>query len=309
MFRALARRWYVAVAAAVVVAGAGLPAIWLLIKPKYTATSAIEIAPVIPAIVFQDESGAMPFYSNYVSTQAQLIKSTRILYPVLEDPVVRKLPFIQQSRDALGDLQSGAGNDGRPQVAAAAGVGYGGGPEDGCGPGQRRCAGIHDGGGRERGDHRGRQSADARAGAGHGVGEASRAVRAGAAAGAGVRDDGPRCAGADNAYAAGDACRRSWGSIEGERLALRTQAQRIDEQEKAPPSPSELVVAQADYVSRDPIIMSLSAAIAALEQRLVEMNLSRNPDGTWLAAQQRILDAMKKRQEEVRIEAEGRFEG
>ena len=103
---ALVRRWYVAVIAAAVVIGIGMPVIWLTIKPLYTATSAIQISPVIPRLVFQDESGTMPFYSNYVNTQAALIKSNRILYPLIEDPLVRTLPYMKSVPDPLADLQA-----------------------------------------------------------------------------------------------------------------------------------------------------------------------------------------------------------
>ena len=95
----LLRRWWVAVLAALVVCAAGLPPIWFLIKPEYTAMSAINIAPVIPRIVYADEAGPVPFYSNYANTQAALIRSPQALYAALEDPRVRELPYVK----ALGE--------------------------------------------------------------------------------------------------------------------------------------------------------------------------------------------------------------
>ncbi|MFH0964485.1 MAG: polysaccharide biosynthesis tyrosine autokinase [Planctomycetota bacterium] len=101
----LARKWKLAALVALLVCAVGLPMIWFLVKPLYTATSAIEIAPVIPRIVFEDEAGPVPFYSNFMNTQAALIMSTRVLYPLLEEPVVRNLEYLKKAENPLDELR------------------------------------------------------------------------------------------------------------------------------------------------------------------------------------------------------------
>jgi len=98
----LLRGWKKALAIFAVVCAVGGPAIWFGIKPKYLAVSAIQVDPVSRAIVFEDASGTMPFYSNYVKTQAELIMSWRVLNPVVEDAEVQKLKLMKKQRDRLG---------------------------------------------------------------------------------------------------------------------------------------------------------------------------------------------------------------
>ncbi|MDH7600490.1 MAG: hypothetical protein QHH07_12805, partial [Sedimentisphaerales bacterium] len=38
VFRGILRKWYVALVVFIVLAGAGIPAIWILVEPKYTVT-------------------------------------------------------------------------------------------------------------------------------------------------------------------------------------------------------------------------------------------------------------------------------
>jgi len=98
------RRWRVVLLSVILLCGAGVPLIWLLMEPQYTAISAIEVAPVIRPIVFEEATDALPFYSKYVNTQAALIKSSRIIYPVLEDPQVSRLPYVKQMEDPVKEL-------------------------------------------------------------------------------------------------------------------------------------------------------------------------------------------------------------
>ncbi len=105
VFTVLMRKWRLWLLAALTVCAIGMPLIWLLIVPQYTATSAIEVAPVIPWIAFEDDSRPLPLYANYVNTQAALILSNRVLYGVLEDPEVRRLDYLDGIDDPLVHLQ------------------------------------------------------------------------------------------------------------------------------------------------------------------------------------------------------------
>jgi len=99
------RRWRLAAAAAFLLCAIGLPAIWFGIEPHYTATSAIEIVPIIPRIVFQTDADKVPLYGSYVGTQAALITSNRIIYPLLEDPAVRDLAYVKAAAHPAAALR------------------------------------------------------------------------------------------------------------------------------------------------------------------------------------------------------------
>ncbi|MCD6405644.1 MAG: polysaccharide biosynthesis tyrosine autokinase [Planctomycetes bacterium] len=105
VFTVVLRRWRLVLLSALVVCVVGMPLLWLLVKPRYTAISAIEVSPVVPWIAFQEDSQPIPFYTNYIRTQAALIKSTSALYQVLEDPAVRKLDYLKEVRDPVMYLQ------------------------------------------------------------------------------------------------------------------------------------------------------------------------------------------------------------
>ncbi len=98
------RRWRLVVLMAILACALAMPPIWLLIEPKYTAVSAIEIAPVVPWIVFEDHS-PMPHYTTYVNTQAALITSTRVLHNILDDPAVRQRGFFRDHVNPMAYLQ------------------------------------------------------------------------------------------------------------------------------------------------------------------------------------------------------------
>jgi capsular exopolysaccharide synthesis family protein len=105
LFKVLARKWRTCLVTALVVAALGITPIWLFLSPEFTATSAIEVAPVISWIAFEDDSRPLPLYTNYVNTQAALIRSNRVLYGVLEDPAVRALDYFDDVDDPLVHLQ------------------------------------------------------------------------------------------------------------------------------------------------------------------------------------------------------------
>ncbi len=91
------RRWRIVLLIFFLICATGIPAVWLLIKPTYTATAAIHVAPIIPSILFsdRDSEGVIPMYKNFVNTQADLIKSNQVLQRVADDLADKRLMFLK----------------------------------------------------------------------------------------------------------------------------------------------------------------------------------------------------------------------
>lgn len=85
------RRWWVIALVAVVVYAIGLPPIFFLMEKKYRTVGLIEIAPIIPAIIYRDSESDQPLpnYDGFKNTQAAIIASDRVLRRVADE--VRKL--------------------------------------------------------------------------------------------------------------------------------------------------------------------------------------------------------------------------
>ena len=113
------RRWQIVLLIFFLICATGIPAIWLLIKPTYTATAAIRIAPIIPSILFgdRDSDGVIPMYGNYVGTQAELIKSNQVLQRVADDLADKRLAFFEGAGNPVTAL-SGSLISGNITVAA-----------------------------------------------------------------------------------------------------------------------------------------------------------------------------------------------
>ncbi|UCF14269.1 MAG: hypothetical protein JSW59_12715, partial [Phycisphaerales bacterium] len=56
------RRWYIVLLVFVLVCGAGLPAVWICIKPAYNVTGAIRVKPDLPNFVTGDIEEAITNY-------------------------------------------------------------------------------------------------------------------------------------------------------------------------------------------------------------------------------------------------------
>ncbi|OQA00130.1 MAG: Tyrosine-protein kinase YwqD [Planctomycetes bacterium ADurb.Bin412] len=97
LFRALRRRWYIVFLVFVLLAGAGLPAVWFLVKPKYQAAAAIRVAPIIPSILFSDKDseGVIPMYESFMNTQADIIVSDQVIQRVADELADKKLALFE----------------------------------------------------------------------------------------------------------------------------------------------------------------------------------------------------------------------
>ena len=100
IFAGMLRRWYIAVLVLVVVSAAGLPSIWLLVKPKCVVAGAIRVAPNLPNILTGDADRGSN-YGYLMNTQAIMFTSSRVLQRVADDLVGRDLSFFKNDSTSL----------------------------------------------------------------------------------------------------------------------------------------------------------------------------------------------------------------
>jgi succinoglycan biosynthesis transport protein ExoP len=99
---AILRRWPIVLVTFGAICAIGIPAIWYLIEPKYVATAAIRVAPIIPNVLFSDKESerVMPMYENFKNDQAKLIiNDQRVLQRVADELVDKKLIFLGKRTD------------------------------------------------------------------------------------------------------------------------------------------------------------------------------------------------------------------
>jgi capsular exopolysaccharide synthesis family protein len=78
MIMGILRRWYIVLLIFIVMCGIGIPAIWLSIKPLYSVTGAIMVAPLLEdPITGEADTGAIS-YQSFMQTQAEIIKSRMV---------------------------------------------------------------------------------------------------------------------------------------------------------------------------------------------------------------------------------------
>jgi len=101
---AILRRWPVLVATFVVVCAVGVPAIWFLVERKYDTEGAIRISPIVSPILFKTEN-KLPNYSNFMNTQAELIRSNNILNDVADTLKDSELMLFEDAPDLVQVLR------------------------------------------------------------------------------------------------------------------------------------------------------------------------------------------------------------
>jgi capsular exopolysaccharide synthesis family protein len=94
LFGGILRRWYIVMLVLIVVSAIGLTAVWLLVKPTFIITGAIEIAPVLedPLTGLPDEGGIYN-YNGFMYTQAEKLISDPVLERVADELVDEDLKF------------------------------------------------------------------------------------------------------------------------------------------------------------------------------------------------------------------------
>ena len=102
------RRWHIVLLTFLVLCFVGIPALWLLIKPLYSVTGAIRVAPILPNILTGEaDKGEISNYQSFMNTQAQMITSSQVVQRVADDLADKNLAFFEKSQatDAVTKLK------------------------------------------------------------------------------------------------------------------------------------------------------------------------------------------------------------
>ncbi len=93
---AILRRWYIVLLTFLVLCFVGIPAIWLLIKPLYSITGAIRVAPILSNILTGEaDKGEISNYMGFMNTQAKMITSSQVVHRVADDLADKNLAFFE----------------------------------------------------------------------------------------------------------------------------------------------------------------------------------------------------------------------
>lgn len=97
------RRWYIVVAVFLIICGAGLPAIWLLIKPLYSVTGAIRVEPILTSILSgeTEDYGGTQVFNSFMNTQAAMVTSANVLERVADEVSGKNLTFFEEESNDL----------------------------------------------------------------------------------------------------------------------------------------------------------------------------------------------------------------
>jgi len=108
VLKGILRRWYIALGVFILLAGLGIPAIWLLVEPKYTVSGYIRVAPAMQDLLTgQPDRGDIGTYESFVNTQAMAITQPQVLERVLDELLPRNLTFFSgQNRGRLAWLKN-----------------------------------------------------------------------------------------------------------------------------------------------------------------------------------------------------------
>ncbi|MHC4119044.1 MAG: GumC family protein [Planctomycetota bacterium] len=95
------RRWYIVVLVFLVLCGAGLPAVWMYVKPVYNVTGAIKIEPAEQNVVTGENEGAISNYESFMNTQAEKVTSSSVIQRVADALADRNLAFFEYQPSGL----------------------------------------------------------------------------------------------------------------------------------------------------------------------------------------------------------------
>jgi capsular exopolysaccharide synthesis family protein len=100
---AVLRRWYIAVLVFLVMCVIGIPAIWLLLEPRYDVTGAIRVAPILANILTGEaDKGEISNYQSFMNTQAKMIVSPQVVQRVADDLANKHLTFFEDQITGIG---------------------------------------------------------------------------------------------------------------------------------------------------------------------------------------------------------------
>jgi len=103
LIKGVLRRWYIVLLIFFVMCAIGIPAIWLSIKPLYSVTGAIRVAPILENIVTGEEEkfGGTSTYQSFMYTQAEMITSSRVVQRVATDLADKNLAYFENEPTGL----------------------------------------------------------------------------------------------------------------------------------------------------------------------------------------------------------------
>jgi capsular exopolysaccharide synthesis family protein len=88
------KRWYLVVAATVVISALAVPAIWLVVKPQYVVQGAVKVKPVVQGMLGESGPGEIGGYGEFVNTQALMLTSNGAMLQMIADDLAgRNLSF------------------------------------------------------------------------------------------------------------------------------------------------------------------------------------------------------------------------
>lgn len=95
------RRWLLIVLVFSIVCAIGAAAAFKFVKEEFETKAAIEVAPIVPAILYGDSDSERPLpnYDSYKNTQAVIVGSDKVLNRVADDPACRQLQFFAGADD------------------------------------------------------------------------------------------------------------------------------------------------------------------------------------------------------------------
>lgn len=105
LVHALGRHWKTVLVLWLLLAPVGAAAVWMRVKPTYTATALVEVAPIVPAILYEQEERPMPLFETYLNTQTQTIASQQVLTAALADPTLQGL-LLLKGTDPVAELRN-----------------------------------------------------------------------------------------------------------------------------------------------------------------------------------------------------------
>jgi len=91
------RRWRIVLLTFLLLCFVGIPAIWLSIKPLYSVTGAVKVAPILTNILSGEEEnyGGKSVYDRFMYTQAEMITSSRVIQRAADDLADKDLTFFK----------------------------------------------------------------------------------------------------------------------------------------------------------------------------------------------------------------------
>lgn len=101
------RRWWIVLLLAIPIWAAGISYIYFKVPKVHETTGAVEIAPIVAAILYsdQDSERPLPNYDGFKNTQAAIMKSDKVMSRVANELKDRNLPFFEGSEDYLLELR------------------------------------------------------------------------------------------------------------------------------------------------------------------------------------------------------------